>query len=99
MPSEFGVPFRNNIMEIQNKIRVYILSLDSNGKLSSTVDETLRENIAIYLSNYRMLNDYVEVSNGKVFNLGFEVDLFIDKQFSQSEIIIPRCKSCAADKW
>jgi hypothetical protein len=87
MPSEFGVPFRNNIMEIQNKIRVYILSLDSNGKLSSTVDETLRENIAIYLSNYRMLNDYVEVSNGKVFNLGFEVDLFIDKQFSQSEII------------
>jgi len=87
MPSEFGVPFRNNIMEIQNKIRVYILSLDSNGKLSSTVDETLRENIAIYLSNYRMLNDYIEVSNGKVFNLGFEIDLFIDKQFSQSEII------------
>ena len=34
-----------------------------------------------------MLNDYVEVSNGKVFNLGFEVDLFVDKQFSQSEIV------------
>jgi hypothetical protein len=34
-----------------------------------------------------MLNDYVEVSNGKIFNLGFEVDLFVDKQFSQSEII------------
>lgn len=87
MPGEFGVPFRNNIMEIQNKIRVYILTLDSNGKLSSTTNTTLKENIATYLSNYRMLNDYVEVSNGKVFNLGFEVDLFVDKQFSQSEII------------
>ena len=87
MPGEFGVPFRNNIMEIQNKIRVYILTLDSNGTLSTTSTSTLKENIATYLSNYRMLNDYVEVSNGKVFNLGFEVDLFIDKQFSQSEII------------
>lgn len=87
MPGEFGVPFRNNIMEIQNKIRVYILTLDSNGKLSSTANTTLKENISTYLSNYRMLNDYVEVSNGKVFNLGFEVDLFVDKQFSQSEII------------
>jgi len=34
-----------------------------------------------------MLNDYVEVDNGRVYNLGFEVDLFVDKQFSQSEII------------
>lgn len=87
IPGEFGVPFRNNVMEIQNKIRVYTLTLDSNGALSTSSTSTLKNNIATYLSNYRMLNDYVEVSNGKVFNLGFEVDLFIDKQFSQSEII------------
>lgn len=87
MPGEFGVPFRNNIMEIQNKIRVYTLTLDSDGNLNTSSTSTLKNNIATYLSNYRMLNDYVEVSNGKVFNLGFEVDLFIDKQFSQSEIV------------
>jgi len=87
MPGEFGVPFRNNVMEIQNKIRVYILTLNSDGSLSTNINTTLKNNIATYLSNYRMLNDYVEVSNGKIFNLGFEVDLFIDKQFSQSEII------------
>ena len=87
IPGEFGVPFRNNVMEIQNKIRVYILTLNSDGSLSTNINTTLKNNIATYLSNYRMLNDYVEVSNGKIFNLGFEVDLFIDKQFSQSEII------------
>ena len=87
MPGEFGIPFRNNVMEVQNKIRVYTLTLDENGTLSTNSTSTLRENIGTYLANYRMLNDYVEVSNGKVFNLGFEVDLFIDKQFSQSEII------------
>jgi hypothetical protein len=87
IPGEFGVPFRNNVIEVQNKIRVYTLTLDSNGNLSTNSTSTLNDNIATYLSNYRMLNDYVEVTNGKVFNLGFEVDLFIDKQFSQSEII------------
>jgi hypothetical protein len=87
IPGEFGVPFRNNVIEVQNKVRVYTLTLDSNGALSTNSTSTLNDNIAKYLSNYRMLNDYVEVTNGKVFNLGFEVDLFIDKQFSQSEII------------
>ena len=87
IPGEFGVPFRNNVIEVQNKIRVYTLTLDSNGALSTNSTSTLNDNISTYLSNYRMLNDYIEVSNGKIFNLGFEVDLFIDKQFSQSEII------------
>jgi hypothetical protein len=87
MPGEFGVPFRNNVMEIQNKVRIYTLTLDENGRLSTNSTTTLKDNIATFLSDYRMLNDYVEVSNGKVYNLGFEVDLFVDKQFSQSEII------------
>ncbi len=87
MPGRFGAPFRNNVMEIQNKIKVYTLVLDAKGELSTSLTSTLRENLATYLSDYRMINDYIEVDNGKVFNLGFEVDLFVDKQFSQSEII------------
>lgn len=87
MPGEFGIPFRNNVMEEQNKIKIYTLTLDNNSKLSTKSTSTLKENIATYLSDYRMLNDYVEVDNGTVYNLGFEVDLFVDKQFSQSEII------------
>jgi hypothetical protein len=34
-----------------------------------------------------MLNDYVQVTNGKVINLSFEVDLFIDKKYPQSQIM------------
>lgn len=87
MPGEFGIPFRNNVMEIQNKIKIFILTLDENGQLSTNATTTLKDNITTYLSDYRMLNDYVEVSNGKVYNLGFEVDLFTDSQFSKSEIM------------
>jgi hypothetical protein len=87
MPGEFGVPFRNNVIEQQNKVVVYTLTLDENSKLSTTSTSTLNDNIATYLSDYRMLNDYIEVTNGNVYNIGFEIDLFVDKQFSQSEVI------------
>jgi len=87
MPGQYGIPFRYNIMEEQNKIKIYILSLNQDGTISEVSDSTLRENIATYLSDYRMINDYVEVTTGKVYNLGFEVDLFIDKKFSQSQIM------------
>ena len=87
MPGEFGVPFRNNVLEEQNKILISILTLGSDGTLKASSNDTLKENISIYLSDYRMINDYIEINNGKIYNLGFEVDLLIDKQFSQSQVI------------
>ena len=51
------------------------------------MSNTLKENITTYLSDYRMLNDYIEISNGKIINLSFQVDLFIDKKYPQSQII------------
>ncbi len=87
MPGNFGVPFRSGVFEEQNKVKIYILGLDANSKLNNTSTSTLRENIATYLSDYRMLNDYVEVTNGKVVNLSFQVDLFVDKKHPQSQII------------
>jgi len=87
MPSEFGAPFRCGVFEEQNKIKVYILGLDQNTKLTNTSTSTLRDNITNYLANYRMLNDYVQVSNGKIINLSFEIDLFIDKKAPSSQVI------------
>lgn len=87
MPGNFGVPFRTGVFEEQNKIKVYILSLDANSKLTNSSTSALRENISNYLADYRMLNDYVEVTNGRIINLGFEIDLYIDKKIPQSQIM------------
>jgi hypothetical protein len=80
MPGKFGVPFRCGVMEEQNKIKIYVLGLDSNGKLSNNSTSTLRENISTYLADYRMINDYVQITNGRIINLSFEIDLYIDKK-------------------
>lgn len=87
MPGKFGVPYRCGVMEEQNKVKVYVLGLDSNGKLSNNSTSTLRENIATYLADYRMLNDYVQITNGRIINLSFEIDLYVDKKIPQSQII------------
>ncbi len=87
IPGKFGSPFRNGIFEEQNKIKIYVLSLDSNGKLTNQSTSTLKENLSNYLSDYRMMNDYVQVSDGRIVNLAVEVDLFIDKKVAQSQVI------------
>lgn len=87
MPGKFGVPFRTGVWEEKNKINVSILALDENSKLTTKATSTLKENIAEYLADYRMVNDYVTIKNGQVINLGFEVELFVDKNIPRGEII------------
>jgi len=103
MPGEFGIPFRNNVMEVQNKVKVFILTLNENGNLSTSSTSALKDNISTYLSDYRMLNDYIEIDSGNVYNIGFEVDLFVDKQFPQSEVISQSISTISdyfnIDKW
>jgi hypothetical protein len=87
MPGTFGIPFRNNVSERQNKIDIAIIGLDSQGKLSNSSTNTLKENIASWLADYRMINDYVLTRDGKIFDLAFDIDIFIDKAFSRGEVI------------
>lgn len=87
MPGKFGVPFRMQVGEKQNKIEVVILGLDSSGKLSSSSTNTLKENLATWLADYRMINDYVLVRDGKIINIGFDIDLFVDKSVNNGEIV------------
>lgn len=87
MPGEYGVPYRSNVEENQNKILVSILSLGTDGKLTNASTNTLKENIAEYLADYRMINDFVVIKDGKIYNLKFEIDLYIDAAYSKSEII------------
>ena len=87
MPGKYGVPFRTGVWEERNKINVYILALDSASKLTTESTSTLKQNIAEYLADYRMINDYVTVKNGRVINLGFEIDIFADKATPKGEVI------------
>jgi hypothetical protein len=87
MPGQFGVPFRTGVWEERNKINVSILALDENGKLTTQATSALKQNIAEYLADFRMINDYVTIKNGRVYNLSFEIDVFAEKAIPKGQVI------------
>lgn len=87
MPSTYGAPAKVNVMEEDNKVRIKLLSYDDRGNLTDTVSNTLKNNILSYLSEYKMINDYIDIKSGEVIDLGLEIDLNIDKNVNQTDII------------
>ena len=87
MPPKYGCPFRCNVVEDNNKISVSVLTINNKGNLSTLVPQVMAENMVEYLSHYKMLTDYVEIRSGRVYNLGFEIDVFIDKNYITNDVI------------
>lgn len=87
IPPKYGCPFRCNAMEENNKIIIPMLGLNYNGKLDSTLPEILVNNVKEWLSNYKNLTDYIEMRSGKIYNLGFDVDVFVDKNYTTQDVI------------
>lgn len=87
MPGQFGIPAKVGIIENNNKINVVLLTQDTNGKMTQNVPTVLKDNVATYLSNYRMMNDYISVTTGKVIDLAFEIYISIAKNTNQNSII------------
>jgi len=87
MPSRFGAPAKAAITEEDNKIKIELLSYDPQGKLTDSVSNTLKQNIANYLSHYRMINDYIQVTTANVIDLTFDISVVIDSTQNQGEVI------------
>lgn len=87
IPPKYGCPFRCNAMEENNKIIIPMLGLNYNGKLDSTLPEILVNNVKEWLSNYKNLTDYIEMRSGKIYNLGFDIDVFVDKNYTTPDVI------------
>lgn len=87
MPSQFGAPAKVSITEENNKIKIKLLSYDESGNLTESISNTLMSNISNYLSNYRMMNDYISVESANVINLGLNVDVVLDNSQNQGIVI------------
>jgi hypothetical protein len=87
MPSQFGAPAKVAITEEDNKIKINLLSYDSTGVLTNSVSNILLQNVATYLSNYRMINDYIFTQAATVIDLSFEVYAVLDATQNSGSII------------
>lgn len=87
MPSKFGAPSKVTIVEEENKIKINLLAYDANGNLTTNVSNILRENVVNYLSEYRMINDFIEVEVAEIVDLGVDADVIVDSNVNQNEVV------------
>ena len=87
MPPKYGAPFRNTVIETNNKIEMDFLGINALGQLDSSLPQTLVENVLEYMSHYKQINDYIEIKSGRIYNIGLGIDVFIDKNYNVANVI------------
>lgn len=87
MPPKYGTPFRVGAAEDNNKMMLYLLGIDYQKKLDAALPSLLAENIQNYLTEYRMINDFVEIKPGRIINLSVEVEVHVDKNYNMSDVV------------
>tara|TARA_R110000822_G_scaffold149056_4_gene288126 strand:+ start:3319 stop:5178 length:1860 start_codon:yes stop_codon:yes gene_type:complete len=65
---------------------LYVLSYDINKNLR-TASPTLKNNLKTYLSEYRMVNDKINIKDAFIINIGVEFDIIVLPNFNNNEVI------------
>jgi len=112
MPAKYGVVSKAYIEptkaqsisagESQSVLDLYVLSYNVNNQLT-TASSALKQNIITYLSQYRMVNDSVNIKDGFIINIGVNFDIIILPNYNSNEIltkcILTLQDYFAIDKW
>jgi hypothetical protein len=81
---------------------LYILSFDVNSKLR-TASVALKQNLSTYLSQYRMVNDSINIKDAFIINIGVNFDIIVLPNYNSNEVLT-RCiltmqNFFTIDKW
>lgn len=90
MPPKFGAIKRANIAQDKNSfkrnINLYVISEDVGGSLTTATD-TLKKNLKTWITNYKMLNDTIDIMDAKVVNLGIEFEVISDTDTNKYKVL------------
>jgi hypothetical protein len=90
MPSEFGAIKRCRIVRDQDSLKrnlnMYVLAEATDGSLT-TANSALKQNLKEWLNRYRMINDTIDILDGKVVNLGIEFTILSDNDVNRYDVL------------
>lgn len=94
MPSTYGNVFRCYAQADPDSMNtaLYILTKDESGLLSNTGNDDLKYNVAAYLDRYKILNDFVNIYDGRIINIGINFTLQIDSSYNKREVLVNSMK-------
>ena len=78
MPAKFGSVSRVSVQKDpsakKRNLNMYIVSEDLAGKLTLT-NQTIKNNLKVWLNNYRMINDTIDILDPYIINIGIFFDI------------------------
>jgi hypothetical protein len=95
LPSDFGsiskaICFQDNLAsdKVNNPLALslYVLAYDSNNYLT-TPSTTLKNNLKIFLQEYKMATDAINIKNAFIVNIGINFDITVNPGFSNNEVL------------
>jgi hypothetical protein len=89
MPAKFGSIKRCKIVvdddSFKRNLNLYVLSENKNLKLTQA-NSQLKENLRFWLSQRKMINDTVDIIDGKIINIGIDFEVISDKNSNKEEV-------------
>ena len=90
MPGKFGKIKRANVVRDDNSLKrnlnMYVLSEDILGNLTAP-NSVLKDNLKVWLENYRMINDTIDILDGKVINIGIRYEIIPDLDINRFDLL------------
>jgi hypothetical protein len=99
MPSNFGRVYRAGIHKNSNNplaSKLYIICRNSQKELVVAPD-ALKKNLALYLNQFRLIADAIDILDAPVINLQLEYSVSIDPTYSNKQLVIQNINSKLKD--
>jgi len=99
MPSKFGAVKRANIVQdkdsFKRNLNLYVMSEDLEGNLIQT-SSSIKENLKVWLNQYKMINDTIDILDGQVVNFSIEYKVLGALDYNQMEVL-EQCNNALKD--
>lgn len=90
MPSGFGKIKRVNLMQdprsATRNLNLFVLAEGSNGRLAAPTSQ-LKTNLKTWIDRYRMINDSVDILDGKIINYGIQFEVIADSDVNRFDVL------------
>jgi hypothetical protein len=96
MPSDYGAiskafieqpKLTDNQVSTIETLNLYVLSLNASGQLDYA-NNTLKDNLRTYLSQYRMIGDNIEIRDAFIINIGVDFEIIVLPEYNNNEVLL-----------
>ena len=76
-------------------MNMYTLGFNA-GKKLTTLNQTVKENLKTYLSQYRLVTDAINIKDAYIINIGVKFAILTKSGFNKNDVLL-RCVSTVKD--